>query len=157
MSNKNFSQDAKVGVSDDGLGIGQLGSGAKSEAVQNATSISTGLASTNNFGTQITGSTLKLGSSEINNNTGTITYGLGVADVTKLLSDTTSGIGNLVKQQSDAAQKSVADVVTGLQDLALSKQTNGESTRDNTILWIVGVVIAGLVATLALFGGKRNG
>lgn len=146
--------------------MGFFGSGDKTTSTSNsqvgasddALLINTGIGSTNKFGsTEIVGSTLKLGSNEIGSNTGTVNYGLGAVEVTKLLSDATSGIGNLVKQQSDAASKSVADVVTGLQDLALSKQTNGESSRDNTILWLAGLGLAALVAGFALVGGKRNG
>ena len=155
MSNKSFAQDNRVAVSDDGLGVGTLSAGARAEAVQNATSISTGLGSVNKLGsTEVIGSTIAT-QSVMGSNSGTINYGLKVDEVTKLLSDTTGGISSLVKQQSDAAAKSTADVVAGLQDLALSKQTNGESARDNTILWIVGLAFAGLAAILISSGGKR--
>jgi hypothetical protein len=154
MSNKSFAQDNRVAVSDDGLGVGTLSAGARAEALQNATSISTGLGSVNKLGsTEVIGSTVAT-QSVMGSNTGTINYGLGVSDVTKLLSDTTGGIANLVKQQSDAAAKTTTDVVSGLQDLALSKQTNGESARDNTILWVVGLGLAGLLALI--LGGKRG-
>lgn len=144
--------------------MGFFGSGDKTTSTSNlqqgasdeALLINTGVGSTNKFGsTEIVGSTLKLGSNEVGTNTGTITYGLGAADVTKLLSDTASGIGGLVKQQTDAAGKQVDAVVTGLQDLALSKQTDGESNRDKTILWIVVAVVIGAVALL--MGGKSRG
>ncbi|MGC3958112.1 MAG: hypothetical protein QM813_09300 [Verrucomicrobiota bacterium] len=141
---------SQTGVSDDGMNIGAGGAGGKDSSIN----VAGGLLSTTKIGSTEVG-TLATNSLLNSTNTGTITYGLGAADVSNLLADTTGSISSLVKQQSDAAQAQVTDVVAGLQDLALSKQTNGESARDNTILWIVGFVIAGLAAIL--LGGKRGG
>lgn len=143
--------------------MGFFGSGDKSTsttssqvgASDDALLINTGVASVNKFGSsEVIGSTLN-SNSVLAANSGTITYGLGVEDVTKLLSDTTSGISALVNKQTDAARNQVQDVVTGLQDLAMSKQTDGESNRDKTILWIVGLGLIGVLAFI--FGGKSSG
>lgn len=144
---------SQTGVSDDGLNVGAGGAGGRDGAI----SVAGGLLSTTKIGsteTTIGGPVVSGGSLYGSTNTGTITYGLGADAVGNLLADTTSGIAGLVKQQSDAAKAQVTDVVAGLQDLALSKQTNGESARDKTILWIVALV----VAVLAVFGigGKRG-
>jgi hypothetical protein len=145
---------SQTGVSDDGT---LLEAGAAQGQEQSINVGGGGVLNTTKIGSTEIG-TLATNSLLNSTNTGTINYGFGATDVSSLLADTTSGIAGLVKQQSDAAQKSVADVVTGLQDLALSKQTGGESARDNTILWVVGLSLAGLAALAAIFlgGGKRG-
>lgn len=152
MSNKSYALDTRTAGSDEATVAGATGSATQSGLSQG------GFLTTNRYNAGINTegfSTTAVGGVGIGGaNSGTINFGLGATDITKLLSDTTSGIGAVVAKQSDAAQKNINDVVSGLQDLAMSKQTDGQSSRDNSILWVVGLGLAALLGLLAL-GGKR--
>jgi hypothetical protein len=135
----------QTGASEDGLAVSGLGgAGAK----DSATSISTGIASVNKFGsTEVVGSTIRTNE----NNTGSIVYGQTAEDVRATLADVTGGIASLVKAQSDAAADQVAAAVSGISDLALAKGTDGESTKSNLAVWVA----LGAFAVLGLVFYKK--
>jgi len=121
--------NAETGVSDSGLLIGAGSGGARDD------------------GTVIQGgyqSAIKIGNTDISNqgNTGTITYGLRGEDLIAGLSDVTGQIGDIVGKQTDAATSQINATLAGLSDLALSKQTEGKSGTDNTVLYVVAGVLA---------------
>lgn len=138
------STDQQTGASDDARGA----SGNNSLIAQDQGNAQGGIGNLNLGTNSFNAAGANLGGVTGTTNTGTISFGLGAQDVTNLLSDTTTKIGDLVNKQTDAATNEITSTLASLSDLALSKQTGGESARDNTILWIIGVIAAALVAVL---------
>lgn len=143
----NISTATQTGVSDSGRLLGTNAAGGEGQSF--------------NLGGGNALSTIKVGSTEIGDvssnslfnstNTGTINYGLSVTDASKLLTDATTGIADLVTKQTDAARGQVADVVAGIQDLALSKQTDGQSGTNKTFLYVA----LGVLALFALIFWRK--
>jgi hypothetical protein len=135
--NKTEGYDFRQGASESGLLVNAGGSGAK----DNATAITANASGL--------GSVVRLGTENNNaGNKGTINYGLPAGDLIKGLSDVTDHIGAIIGKQTDANTGAINATLAGLSDLALSKQTDGATAHDKTLLYVVGGVLALLALLL---------
>tara|TARA_R110000868_G_scaffold4437_1_gene27941 strand:- start:78 stop:506 length:429 start_codon:yes stop_codon:yes gene_type:complete len=127
--------------------MGFFGSGDKSTssvdsrigASDEALVISTGSGSNSNVGgTMVQGSNLTSLSNSLqnSNNSGTINYGLGAEDFRETISDIGSTLTKSIAAQADAGNSALDASLSKLSDLAMTKATDGESGKNNIVLYI---------------------
>jgi hypothetical protein len=115
------SVDSRIGVSDEGLAI------------------STGASSNSNVGgTMVQGSNLTSLDKSLQNstNTGTINYGLSPEDFRGTLADIGDTLTKSIAAQADAGSSALDSSLGKLSDLAMTRATDGESGKNNIVLYI---------------------
>jgi hypothetical protein len=147
-------RDQGAAILGDGVaisGAGAVGAAASGQAAQGQAITAKdeaiaqgGQGNKNIIGTDLSGNSLGSGA--------TLQVGYNASDLNSALSNVGSTLTTAISQQSSAGKTSLDAVLSRVADLAESKQTSGDSGRNNIILYVV----LGVLALLGVFIWKGS-